>query len=461
MIRQLAIRAPAAHRQSAAAPARRTLASVAASRPSVPAHNHYRVVVVGAGTAGLAVAHQLGEVLKGDKLAIVDPSPVHYNQPLWTFVGAGIKSFADSVRPTAHLIPSSFQWLPHAVARIDPTHQHVHLADRGTLSYDYLVVAPGLTLRWDKISGLAEAIADPAESGVVSNYHSDAVRSTWPAIQALKKGTALFTMPSTPIKCAGAPQKIAYLAEEHWRQNGHNVAVTYLAGGPKIFAIDKYAAALNDVCKTRGIETRLGHELVAVDAANRTATFRRAADNEEVKRQYDLLHATPQMAAPAFLADSQLTDAAGFVAVDRETLQHGTFSSVFALGDASSVPTSKTAAAAAAQAPVAVANILAHMSGKALPAKYDGYTSCPLVTGRKSLILAEFSGFTAQPLETFPVDQAVERASMFHLTAHVLPEVYWHGLVNRGWWKGPKPVREWFAKWTAGDKVEKVEKVAA
>ncbi|KNE60543.1 hypothetical protein AMAG_05923 [Allomyces macrogynus ATCC 38327] len=440
MICQLVLRAPAAHRQTAAAAARRTLASVAATRLSVPAHNHYRVVVVGAGTAGLAVAHQLGEVLKGDKLAIVDPSPVHYNQPLWTFVGAGIKPFADSVRPTAHLIPSSFQWLPHAVARIDPTNQHVHLADRGTLSYDYLVVAPGLTLRWDKISGLAEAIADPAESGVVSNYHADAVQSTWPAIQALKKGTALFTMPSTPIKCAGAPQKIAYLAEEHWRQNGGHVAVTYLAGGPKLFAIDKYAAALTDVCKARGIETRLGHELVAVDASNRTATFRHAADDEDVKLQYDLLHVTPQMAAPAFLADSQLTDAAG-TARSRRYLRSAT----------------RRRCPRPRRAPVAVANILAHMSGKALPARYDGYTSCPLVTGRKSLILAEFSGFTAQPMETFPVDQAVERASMFHLTAHVLPEVYWHGLVDRGWWKGPKPVREWFAKWTtAGDKVEKV-----
>ncbi|KAI9164480.1 hypothetical protein H9P43_008331 [Blastocladiella emersonii ATCC 22665] len=435
----------------------RSLATATASVKAAPAapvakpDAEYRVVVVGAGTGGLSTATALAENLRGEKIAIVDPAKEHYNQPLWTFVGGGLKPYSDSVAPLSSLIPRGVKWENSAVTKIDPVAKLVHTSGGRTLGYDYLVLAPGIVSKWDAVKGLEAALADPA-SRVVSNYHKDHVKKTAPAFKSLDRGRAVFTMPSTPVKCAGAPQKIVYIAEEYWRESGRRdaVDVAFYTGTPKIFAIDKYAAALTDVCTRRNIHTHFLHNLAAVDTTRNVATFQRVASPvpgsppppaDPVEVPFDFLHVTPPMGPPPFIAESGLGDAAGFVNVDRHTLQHVVFPSVFSLGDASSVPTSKTAAAVAAESPVLVKNLLAHMSGRPPPASYDGYTSCPLVTGRKSLILAEFSGFTGQPMETFPVDQAVESLALYKLTADVLPPVYWRGLVSGGWWKGPAPVR--------------------
>jgi sulfide:quinone oxidoreductase len=102
---------------------------------------------------------------------------------------------------------------------------------------------------------------------------------------------------------------------------------------------------------------------------------------------------------------------------------------VFSLGDASNLPTSKTGAAIRKQAPVVVENLLARRAGQPLLARYDGYTSCPVVTGRGKLIMAEFN-YAKEPVETFPADQRVERFSMYALKAYMLPHLYWHGMLR-------------------------------
>jgi sulfide:quinone oxidoreductase len=117
------------------------------------------------------------------------------------------------------------------------------------------------------------------------------------------------------------------------------------------------------------------------------------------------------------------------VEVDKFTLQHVRYPNVFSLGDCSSLPTSKTGAAVRKQAPVVVANLLSVQAGQPLGARYDGYTSCPLVTGRGKLIMAEFD-YDKQPVETFPFDQREERFSMYALKAYALPRIYWHGMLR-------------------------------
>jgi sulfide:quinone oxidoreductase len=135
------------------------------------------------------------------------------------------------------------------------------------------------------------------------------------------------------------------------------------------------------------------------------------------------------MSAPDFIKRSPLANKDGWVDVDRNTLQHVRWPDVFSLGDVSSLPTSKTGAAIRKQAPVLVKNLLAVRAGRPLPASYDGYTSCPLVTGYGKLILAEFD-YTKGPAESFPFDQSKERYSMFALKAYALPRMYWHGMLR-------------------------------
>ena len=150
---------------------------------------------------------------------------------------------------------------------------------------------------------------------------------------------------------------------------------------------------------------------------------------EEVILKYDMLHVTPPMGAPDFVAQSPLANEDGWVDVDKHTLQHSRFRNVWSLGDAASLPTSKTGAAIRKQAPVLVENLLAEISERPMTASYDGYTSCPVVTGYDTLVLAEFN-YENEPAETFPFDQSKERFSMLMLKKHGLPNLYWHGMLK-------------------------------
>jgi sulfide:quinone oxidoreductase len=391
---------------------------------------HYDILILGGGTAGLTVASQLARRIGGRHIAIVEPSATHYYQPLWTLVGGGIFPREDSARDEAGLIPDEVTWIRDAATAVEPEKRSVLTSTSGTLTYDVLVVAPGVVLQWAKIPGLAEAVGKPA-TGVTSNYSYDTVASTWDAIRSFRGGTALFTEPATPVKCGGAPQKIMYLAEEAFRANGvrDKSRVVFLNAKPTLFASPYYIPALERVITSRGMEVQLGRELVALRASAREAVFRDVKTGDEAVMRYDMIHVTPPMSPPEFVRTSALANADGWVEVDKFSLQHVRYPEVFSLGDASNLPTSKTGAAIRKQAPVVVENLLAFRAGQPLTARYDGYTSCPVVTGRGTLIMAEFN-YAKEPVETFPVDQREERFSMYALKAYMLPRLYWHGMLR-------------------------------
>lgn len=392
--------------------------------------DHYQVVIVGGGTAGLTVAAQLlKQRATAPEVAIIEPSDKHYYQPLWTLVGGGVFPRESSVRDEADFIPRGAPWIRDAVATFDPERNTVTTRGGRTIGYDFLVVAPGIQLDWDKVPGLVESVGKPG-TGVVSNYSYDTVASTWEAIRRFKGGTAIFTEPKTPVKCGGAPQKIMYLAEETFRRNGvrDRSRVVFANAKAVNFTAPKYAATLMDICRSRVLEVRLEYELVRIDAGKHDATFRRKDGTEETVH-YDLLHVTPPQSAPDFVKRSPLASADGWIDVDKHTLRHVRFANVFALGDASSLPTSKTGAAIRQQAPTVVRNLLAAIAQQAPAAQYDGYTACPVVTGYGKLIMAEFD-YSKEPKESFPFDQNRERWSMYALKAYALPRLYWHGMLR-------------------------------
>jgi sulfide:quinone oxidoreductase len=152
-------------------------------------------------------------------------------------------------------------------------------------------------------------------------------------------------------------------------------------------------------------------------------------DGSTVVKDFDFLHMVPPMSAPDFIKKSPLADGAGWVDVNKNTLNHVSYKNIFSLGDASSLPTSKTGAAIRKQAPVLVRNLINLIDGKDFEASYDGYTSCPIVTRKGKVILAEFD-YEGRPVETFPFDQSKERSSMWILKAHLLPIIYWEGMLK-------------------------------
>ncbi|WP_298406942.1 FAD/NAD(P)-binding oxidoreductase [uncultured Chloroflexus sp.] len=392
------------------------------------AKSHYQVVIAGGGTAGLTVAAQLMDQPNPPEIALIEPATVHYYQPLWTLVGGGVFPREQSARPEADYIPPGVTWIKEKVTAFDPDNNSLTLSNGETITYDFLVVALGIQIDWGKIKGLPETLG---KNGVCSNYSYDTVEYTWQNIRTFRGGNAVFTHPSTPIKCGGAPQKIVYLADDYFRRSGvrQQSQLNFYHAGAAIFAVKKYADALNRVVARKGINVHFQHDLIEVRGEAREAVFLNLATRETVTVNFDMLHVSPPQSAPDVIKSSALANSGGWVEVDQYTLQHKRYPNVFSLGDCSSLPTSKTGAAIRKQAPVVVANLMAAIAHETLPATYDGYTSCPLVTGYGSLILAEFD-YTNQPKESFPFDQSQERYSMYALKAYGLPAMYWNGMLR-------------------------------
>lgn len=388
----------------------------------------HQVLIVGGGTAGITTAAHLLKRNRKLDVAIVDPAEWHYYQPLWTLVGGGAATREKTRRSQKSVIPNGATWIQQSVVSFDPENNAITTSEGQTIGYDFLIVCPGIQINWDRIPGLKESMG---KNGVCSNYSYDSVNSTWDNIRNLKSGVALFTQPETPIKCGGAPQKIMYLAEHYFQKQGvrNKVTVKFGSAKPRIFPVDKYALCLEKIIADRKIETMFEHQLVELRPDAKEAVFRNLAAESEVVQNYDMIHVTPPMSAPSFIASSPLAADDGWVSVDKNNLQHTSYSNVFALGDASNLPTSKTGAAIRKQAPTVAANVAALVGGKPMPKIYNGYTSCPLVTGYGRLILAEFD-YDKQPDETFWFDQSKERWSMYMLKKVGLPILYWSGMLR-------------------------------
>ncbi|HEX5595339.1 MAG TPA: FAD/NAD(P)-binding oxidoreductase [Micromonosporaceae bacterium] len=398
---------------------------------SVTTNQSHEVVIVGGGTAGVTVAARLRRAGVKD-IALIEPSDHHYYQPLWTLVGGGLVEAAKTIRSQAPLIPKGVTWVRDRAVAIDPDNQTVALGGGQVLGYQQLVVAPGLQVNFNEVPGLAESVG---KNGVASNYRYDLAPRTWDFIRDLRGGTAIFTMPAGPIKCGGAPQKIAYLAADWWRRQGvlDQIRVMLVLPTPTIFGQPDWAKALDHIVADYGIEVRYESQLVEVDGPNRRAVILDNRSGVKESVEYDLLHAVPPQSAPDWLKATPLADPDspfGYLQVDKHTLQNPRWPNTFALGDVANLPTSKTGAAIRKQAPVVVANLLAVRAGKPLPARYDGYSSCPIVTTHNRMLLAEFD-YKQKPQPSFPlIDTMKPRYDMWLLKRYGLPFLYWHGMLR-------------------------------
>ena len=402
---------------------------------------HFEVVIVGGGAAGIAVASSLIARKPGLNIAILDPADIHYYQPGWTMVGAGIFEAQTTAKTMGSLIPKGVHWVKSAVAAFEPEKNAVILDGCRVVTYDRLVVCPGIKLDWGRIDGLLETLG---KNGVTSNYRYDLAPYTWQLVQGLKGGRALFTQPPMPIKCAGAPQKAMYLSADHWLQQGRlkNIDIHFMNAGGVLFGVKEYVPALESYVQKYGASLDFFHNLVAVDGPSKTATFEVAKPDTEKTRvqvEFDMMHVCPPQVAPDFIRVSPLADAAGWVDVDQASLRHKTYDNIWSLGDVMNAPNAKTAAAARMQAPVVAENLCADIDGHSPVAQYNGYGSCPLTVERGKIVLAEF-GYGGALLPSFPkwvIDGTKPSRAAWMLKEQILPPVYWRAML-RG--------KEWLAK---------------
>jgi len=393
------------------------------------------IVVIGGGTAGIGFVASL---LKRDpqlKVTVIEPSSQHYYQPAWTLVGGGAFDVKDTVRPMSKVMPRQATWIQASVSAIDPQSRQLTLDDQRTVSYQNLIVCPGLRLAWEKIEGLQESLG---QHGVTSNYSYQHAQYTWDQVQKLRDGRALFTQPAMPIKCAGAPQKALYLSCDHWRKSAvlKDINVEFNLAGAALFGVPTFVPPLMKYIEQYDAQLAFNSNLVKVDGPAKTAWFEvKGADGNvsRVAKTFDLLHVVPPQVAPDFIAQSPLADAGGWCEVDPHSLQHPRYPEVFALGDICGTSNAKTAAAVRKQVVVVAQNLLAARKQQPLPLRYDGYGSCPLTVEKGKVILAEF-GYGGKLLPTFPLDPTVARRSAWWLKATLLPWFYWHGMLKGREW---------------------------
>lgn len=403
----------------------------------------HHIVIVGGGSAGMTAAATLRRRAPEMKITLIEPSEYHYYQPAWTLVGAGCYDVNATRKRTEDLVPRGVEWLNRRVAALAPGSKEVALDGGSRLSYDFLVVAAGIQLNWNKIEGLEENLG---KNGVTSNYSFDTAPYTAQCVKQFSGGRALFTQPPMPIKCPGAPQKIAYLAADIFRGKGIDATVQFHTAGPAIFSVPFYAKPLNEVVASYGIDARYCSNLVAIDGARKEATFevsRPDGSKTRIVERYDLIHVTPPQGAPDFIRNSPLADQSGFVAVDKNTLRHVQYPDVFALGDCANAPNSKTVAAIRKQVPVMVENLLSAARNSAVEGRYDGYASCPLTTAVGKVMLAEFS-YDGKITPSFPLDPRVPRYSMWWLKRHFMPYLYWSVMMRGKYWSWPPHVERKF-----------------
>ncbi|WP_313062452.1 NAD(P)/FAD-dependent oxidoreductase [Pseudomonas rhodesiae] len=389
------------------------------------------IVVIGGGSAGIGL---LASLLKRDpdlNITLIEPSDYHCYQPAWTLVGGGAYDLKKTRRPLADVLPNGVTWVQAAVTEVLPDSQSLVLDNGQRVTWNNLIVCPGLRLAWEKIEGLQDTLG---QHGVTSNYSYEHAAYTWQQVKQLKAGKALFTQPAMPIKCAGAPQKAMYLSCDHWLKQGHlqNIDVEFNLAGAALFGVATFVPPLMKYVEKYNARLAFNANLVKVDGPARKAWFE-VKDAEgnvtRVEKTFDLLHVVPPQLAPEFIRHSPLADAAGWCDVHPHSLQHQRYAPIFGLGDVCGTSNAKTAAAVRKQIVVVAENLLALRKQAPLPLKYDGYGSCPLTVEKGKVVLAEF-GYGGKLLPTFALDPTQARRSMWWLKATLLPWFYWNGMLK-------------------------------
>jgi len=400
-----------------------------------------RVLIIGGGAAGISVAARLGGRLPNGKITIVDPADLHFYQPGFTFIGAGVWDRDDVWMRQADLIPSGVAWVKESVVAVDPEKNVATTSGGKRLPYDFLVLCPGLQENWSLVEGITRETLGTGNAHSIYDWEGS-VR-TWKAVSefAKKGGKGVFTDTWTKHKCGGAPKKICLLTEHLARQNGTREKLTfnYFTASKELYDVKYYTPRLEEIYRERNVPIRLNAKLTGVDTAAKKAHFEDRKTGEKWIEDYDFLHFAPPQSAPDFVREAGLGWTEGKLAreawamVDRATLVHLRYGNVVALGDVAGIPTSKTSAAIRKQAPIAVENLLSLIAGEKPTAVYDGYAACPIITDYGHVLMAEFD-YEKRPSTSFPLnflDTSKELRSGWWLKRYVLKPMYFR-LMLRG-----------------------------
>jgi sulfide:quinone oxidoreductase len=388
-----------------------------------------RIVVLGGGTAGTMVANRLRRRLGAERadIHVVDRDDRHVYQPGLLFVPFGLADVDEIVRPRRRQLHRGIRFHEHTVADVSLDRDEVRLDDGTTLRYDALVVATGARLQPEETEGLTD---DGWHERAFTFYTPDGATGLREALARFDAGRLVVNIVDMPIKCPVAPLEFAFLADWYLRERGvrGRTEVVYATPLDAAFTTPVASERLGSLLAEKEIQLVPEFNVGEVDGAGGTIT---AYDGRELG--FDLLVTVPLHSGAEFVDRSPgLGDALGFVPTDRSTLQSIARPNVFALGDATDLPTSKAGSVSHFEAEIVAANVAGYLAGGELSRSYDGHANCFIETGFHKALLIDFN-YETEPLPGhYPTALGLpllRESRVNHLGKLAFQWAYWHALL--------------------------------
>ncbi|MCA9540016.1 MAG: NAD(P)/FAD-dependent oxidoreductase [Myxococcales bacterium] len=388
------------------------------------------LVILGAGTGGTLMANKLARALSPAewRIILVDRDDDHIYQPGLLFVPFGLNDPKDLVRPRRRFLPSGAELCLSGAEAVDPVARVVHLRDGAKLSFDVLIVATGARLVPEETAGLTGPgwYRDAFDFYTLAGATALARR-----LERFKHGRVVVNVVDMPIKCPVAPLEFLFLADAYFTQRGVRDAVEIVYATPLdgAFTKPRASAAFGHLLAEKGVTVQPDFQVASVDSDARTL---RAYDGRAI--DYDVLVSVPAHQGSAVISNSGLGDDFGFLPTDRQTLQSRDHENIFALGDATDLPTSKAGSVAHFQGEVLIENVLRFIGGKALVPGFDGHANCFVETGHGKAILIDFN-YDTEPLPgRFPLPgigpfTLLEESAVNHWGKLAFRWLYWNLLL--------------------------------
>jgi sulfide:quinone oxidoreductase len=337
------------------------------------------VVVLGGGVGGTLAANLLSKELGRDaRVTVVDPTGMHHYQPGYLYVALGQANARWLIRDERTLLRKDVDLVIDRAVRIHPDAGTVQLQG-GSLDWEYLVIATGAALAPDRVPGLVEG-----SHGFYSLEDAQRLRE---ALRRFRGGRILVGVAGIPYKCPPAPVEFVFMLEDYLRRRGirHKSSVTLLSPLNRAFTIESASKVIQPIMEERGIGLTTFFNVEEVDPSAQIVS-----SLEGEKEEYDLLVLVPPHTGRPVVLDSHIGDGSGWLPTDRYTLQVGDMDRVFALGDATNLPISKSGSTAHFEAPVVASRIAGLVRGTAPKSNYGGRVMCFLETGKRKATVLRF-----------------------------------------------------------------------
>ncbi len=388
------------------------------------------ILILGAGTAGTMLANRLRHALDDDWLiTVVDRDNAHQYQPGYLFVPFGTYTPQRVVRPRTDFLPKGVEFVQAAVERVDADASRVRLTDGRALHYDWLIVATGTTPRPDQTPGMVDGAL--WREKVFDFYTLSGAAALHSALQRFEGGRLVVHITEMPIKCPVAPLEFSFLAEAYFRRRHirHKVDITYVTPLDGAFTKPVAARHLGTLLDERSIRLAPDFATERIDNDDPAVV---SYDGRRVP--FDLLVTVPINMGQQFIIDSGLGDDMGFVPVDKYTLRSPAHDNIFAVGDASNIPTSKAGAVAHFAVDTFMKNFSAALRGDPLPDRFDGHANCFVECGYGEALLLDFNYDTEPLTGHYPTPLGpltlLGRSPLNHIGKLAFEPMYWELLVK-------------------------------